>query len=161
MEDENEIARTKKGATKKYRYRYECSADGCTNNVVNGGVCRKHGAKTKPKLCSSEGCTNVVVQGGVCWRHGAKHGAKTKRCSSVGCTNIVVNGGVCIRHGAKVKKKQRRVDGCNNHFQNGGVCMKHGAKVKVKNAALMDAQIMLSKEEFAGAMAMVQEERMK
>jgi hypothetical protein len=27
------------------KYRYECSAGGCTNHVVNGGVCIRHGAK--------------------------------------------------------------------------------------------------------------------
>jgi hypothetical protein len=32
-------------------------------------VCVKHGAKIK--RCSSEGCTNQVIKGGVCRRHGA------------------------------------------------------------------------------------------
>jgi len=36
-------------------------------------VCKRHGAKVKVKLCSSEGCTNIVVKGGVCIRHGANH----------------------------------------------------------------------------------------
>jgi hypothetical protein len=31
----------------------------------------KHGAKIKRKLCGSDGCTNIVIKGGVCWRHGA------------------------------------------------------------------------------------------
>jgi len=31
----------------------------------------RHGAKRKNYLCSTEGCTNLVVKGGVCWRHGA------------------------------------------------------------------------------------------
>ena len=47
-----------------------CSADGCTNKVVRGGVCIKHGAKKK--RCSSKGCKNQVQVGGVCKRHGAK-----------------------------------------------------------------------------------------
>jgi hypothetical protein len=46
-----------------------CSYEGCTNQVVKGGVCKKHGAKVN--LCSSEGCTNHAKKGGVCWRHGA------------------------------------------------------------------------------------------
>jgi hypothetical protein len=65
------------------KYRYECSADGCTNQSQKGGVCMRHGAKVKVKLCSSEGCTNHVVNGGVC----KKHGAKVKLCSNEGCTN--------------------------------------------------------------------------
>ena len=77
------------------KYRYECSADGCTNHVVNGGVCIRHGAKIK--LCSSEGCTNVAQKGGVCIRHGAK----VKRCSTEGCANQAKRGGLCWRHGAK------------------------------------------------------------
>ena len=52
------------------KYRYECSADGCTNRVIKGGVCIQHGAKRR--LCSSEGCTNQVRKGGVCIKHGAK-----------------------------------------------------------------------------------------
>ena len=52
----------------------------------------------KVKLCSIESCTNIVVKGGVCWRHGAK--PKRKRCSSKGCTNGAQKGGVCKRHGA-------------------------------------------------------------
>eukprot|EP00985_Skeletonema_marinoi_P006926 scaffold3028_cov109-Skeletonema_marinoi.AAC.1 len=43
------------------------------NQAKNRGG-RRHGARApiKQKLCSSEGCTNIVVNGGVCVRHGAK-----------------------------------------------------------------------------------------
>ena len=82
---------------RKKMHRYECSADGCTNQAKKGGVCVRHGAKLK--RCSYEGCTNIAVQGGVCMRHGAK----LKRCSSDGCTNRAVQGGVCRKHGAKEK----------------------------------------------------------
>ena len=61
-----------KVATKKYRY--ECSADGCSNHVVKEGVCIRHGAKVK--LCSFEGCTKRIVKGGVCIGHGAKRTKK-------------------------------------------------------------------------------------
>jgi hypothetical protein len=57
----------------------------------------RHGAKIK--RCSSEGCTNIVVKGGVCVRHGAEQ--KKKQCSINGCTNQSKRRGVCIRHGAK------------------------------------------------------------
>ena len=36
---------------------YECSYDGCTNQVVSGGVCFKHGAKKS--ICSQEGCVPI------------------------------------------------------------------------------------------------------
>jgi hypothetical protein len=36
-----------------------CSHEGCTNHVVNGGVCTRHGAGRK--TCSHEGCTNYYV----------------------------------------------------------------------------------------------------
>ena len=49
----------------------------------------------KVKLCSIESCTNIVVKGGVCWRHGAK--PKRKLCSGEGCTNQSKRGGVCKR----------------------------------------------------------------
>ena len=57
----------KKAAVNKYRQ--ICSASGCTNVAVQGGVCFRHGAKVK--LCSREGCTNYAKKGGVCIRHGA------------------------------------------------------------------------------------------
>jgi len=65
------------------KHRYECFADGCTNKVIKGGVCVRHGAKDTAKVkqrkrCSSEGCKNIVVRGGVCKRHGAK----LKQCSN-------------------------------------------------------------------------------
>ncbi len=113
----------KKGVRKKYRY--ECSANECTNLAVQGGVCKKHGAKKKVQQCSSEGCTNIVVRGGVCIKHGAI--VTRKQCSSEGCSNLVVRGGVCIRHGAK--SKQCSSEGCSNKARRaGGVCSRHGAK---------------------------------
>eukprot|EP00985_Skeletonema_marinoi_P032162 scaffold39069_cov154-Skeletonema_marinoi.AAC.19 len=57
---------------------YYCSSEGCTNQVINSGVCNRHGAKVK--RCSREGCTNIAKKGGLCIRHGAK----VKRCSSEG-----------------------------------------------------------------------------
>jgi hypothetical protein len=107
---------TKAGQKRK---KYYCSADGCTNQAQNGGVCRRHGAKVK--RCSSEGCTNGAIKGGVCIRHGAK----VKRCSSEGCTDQAVKGGVCIRHGAKVKRCSS--EGCTNQAQKRGMCWRHGA----------------------------------
>jgi len=91
-ENEDEPVKKKSKSQRKI-----CSSEGCTNEVINGGVCKKHGAKKKQ--CNIEGCANGVIQGGVCWRHGAKD--KVKRCSSDGCTNYIVKGGVCWRHGAK------------------------------------------------------------
>ena len=85
----------KKAAVNKYRK--ICSANGCTNVVVQGGVCGRHGARVK--LCSREGCTNYAHKGGVCNRHGAK----VQLCSREECTNQAKKGGVCIRHGATMK----------------------------------------------------------
>ena len=50
-----------------------CSHEGCAN-LARGkkGVCVKHGAKNPNKKCSREGCTSQVVKGGVCRSHGAK-----------------------------------------------------------------------------------------
>ena len=109
---------TEKKVTQK-QYKKKCSADGCSNIVVKGGVCIRHGAKVK--RCSSEGCTNQAQKGGVCMRHGAK----VKLCSSEGCTNITKKGGVCMRHGAKVKRCIS--EGCTNIAKKGGVCWRHRA----------------------------------
>ena len=70
-----------------------CSYEECTNLVINGGVCIRHGAKRI--ICSNEGCTNVAKNGGVC----VKHGATVKRCTYEGCTNQAKRRGVCKRHG--------------------------------------------------------------
>jgi len=41
--------------------------DGCENQAVKGGVCKKHGAKA-PR-CSVDGCENQAQKGGVCVKH--------------------------------------------------------------------------------------------
>ena len=46
--------------TKKNKYTYICSHEGCTNIVQNRGVCKRHGAKKKRRTCSQEGCTNML-----------------------------------------------------------------------------------------------------
>jgi hypothetical protein len=82
-------------ASVKTNKRKRCSHEGCTNQVVRGGVCITHGAKVK--RCSFEGCTNQAKKGGVC----VTHGAKMKRCSFDGCTSNAKKGGVCYRHRSK------------------------------------------------------------
>ena len=101
-----------------------CSTEGCTSIVKQGGVCRRHGAKTK--RCCVQGCTNQVVKGGVC----IKHGAKRKLCSSEGCTNKAHREGVCMRHGAKVECSY---EGCTSYARKWGLCKRHGSKVNERN----------------------------
>ena len=91
-----------------------CSQEGCDNQVQQGGICYKHGARVaklkdgkkrgarKCKYCSQNGCVNQVKQGGVC----VQHGAIVKRCSHIGCNKQPKQGGVCIQHGAIVKRKR-------------------------------------------------------
>jgi len=111
-----------------------CSAEGCTNIVIQGGVCIRHGAKRKErKRCSREGCTNQAQIGEVCIRHGAKK--RRYECSAEECTNLVVRGGVCWRHGAKTKSPRCSSEGCRNQAQCGGVCIRHSAKVTRSSAA--------------------------
>eukprot|EP00984_Skeletonema_dohrnii_P023257 scaffold12343_cov77-Skeletonema_dohrnii-CCMP3373.AAC.5 len=48
-------------------------SEGCTNQVVKGGVCIKHtAAKIALKVCSSDGYKNCAQKEGVCRRLGAK-----------------------------------------------------------------------------------------
>ena len=106
-------------------------ADGCTNLVVQGGVCLTHGAKVR--LCShidpDSGaiCTKQAKKGGVC----ITHGAEVKRCTYAGgCNNHAIRDGVCITHGAGAKLKPRKkctTPGCPNNAKRGGVCITHGA----------------------------------
>ena len=111
-------------ASVKTNKRKRCSHEGCTNQVVMGGVCVTHGAKVK--RCNFDGCTNQAQKGGVC----VTHGAEKKRCSFEGCTNQAVRGSVCITHGAKMELKRCSHEGCANQARKGGVCTTHGAKVK-------------------------------
>ena len=60
---------------------HSCRHKGCTNYVVNKGVCIGHGAKVK--ICKVEGCTTQAVRGGICVRHGAQVRIS---CSHEGCT---------------------------------------------------------------------------
>ena len=85
--------------TKKKRNNYTWSNEGCTNQVVSGGVCRRHGVSWTKPTCIYEGCTNYARNGIVCIRHGAY--GKRYICSHEECTNYVVKGGVCWTHGAK------------------------------------------------------------
>jgi hypothetical protein len=58
--------------------------EGCTNQVVKGGVCWTHGAKVSTrKQCSYEGCTKYVRKGGLCWTHGAKVGSNANNNSTL------------------------------------------------------------------------------
>ena len=86
---------------KRKGYINTCSNEGCTNQVVSGGVCASHGAKVKRKTCSYEGCTKYARKGGVCTKHGAE--GKKYTCSHEGCTKLARKGGVCWNHGAKKK----------------------------------------------------------
>jgi hypothetical protein len=106
--------------------RKRCSYEGCTNQVVKGGVCVTHGAKVTRKHCSHKGCANQAVRGGVCITHGAK--MELKRCSVERCNNTSKKGGVCVTHGAE--KKRCSLEGCTNQARKGGVCITHGATVK-------------------------------
>eukprot|EP00984_Skeletonema_dohrnii_P039096 scaffold43085_cov216-Skeletonema_dohrnii-CCMP3373.AAC.1 len=104
----NEGKEPAKKVTRK-KYRYECYADGCTNNVVKGGVCWRHGAKDTAKVkhrkrCSSEGCTNQVRKGGLCKRHGAKR----KRWSNDRCTNSAEIRGVCMGQRDMIESEDAR-----------------------------------------------------
>mmetsp|Transcript_8884 Transcript_8884/g.16273 ORF Transcript_8884/g.16273 Transcript_8884/m.16273 type:complete len:82 (+) Transcript_8884:380-625(+) len=41
----------------------KCSHEGCTNQVVQGGICVRHGVTWTKRICSHEGSTNNVKKG--------------------------------------------------------------------------------------------------
>jgi hypothetical protein len=61
-----------RGARKRKKL---CIQEGCDNQVVQGGVCKQHGASVK--RCSQDGCDNQVVQGGFCKQWGECEAQKT------------------------------------------------------------------------------------
>jgi len=119
---------------------YECSADGCTNKVIKGGVCWRHGAKDTAKVKQRKRCSSADVPSKsktdeCAWGIGAR--VKRKLCSSSdGCTNQVRKGGVCVRHGAKRKRWSN--DGCTNSAEIRGACMGQRDMIESEDARNMD-----------------------
>jgi len=110
--------------------RRQCKHDGCTNIVVNRGVCIRHGAQRRERqTCGHGGCSNFVQKGGVCWRH---YGAR-RSCSHDGCSNLVLRGGVCRRHGAKDNAKICMIDGCTKYAIKEGCCVGHDTSFAVES----------------------------
>ena len=99
----------KKSAPKKKKASSKqiCKHEGCTNGVVNSGVCYRHGAKKR--LCKHQGCTNVVKTDGVCLKHGAR--SMRQICSVEGCTKFVQSKGVCWKHGGAKCKVANKSEG--------------------------------------------------
>ena len=64
--------------------------------VVNGGLSRRHGANIEHKQCAVR-MHKRSSKRGVC--------AEVKRCSTEGCPNQAKKGGLCVRHGAMQKRK--------------------------------------------------------
>ena len=73
----------------------------CTNRAEACGVCVLHGATVKK--CNHAGCNHQVVQNGLCVKHGAI--VPFKRCKQKGCTNQVRGGGLCNDYTLRVKEK--------------------------------------------------------
>jgi len=110
--------------------RRQCKHDGCTNIVVNKGVCIRHGAqRRKRQTCGHDGCSNFVQKGGVCWRH---YGAR-RPCGHNGCSNFVLRGGVCRKHGAKNNAKLCMIDGCTKYAVEEGCCVGHSTSFAVES----------------------------
>ena len=112
---DNEEHQTSNASTK--RTRRKCNIGGCTNRVVQGGLCISHGAKRK--LCGHAGCTKHVKKAGMC----SAHGPPRKLCEFDDCSKVAVQGGRCIAHGAR--KKLCCVNLCKKQAILAGMCKKH------------------------------------
>ena len=111
---------------KPKRVRRKCTAPGCDNRVVQGGVCVTHGAKRK--LCQAPGCSKAVKLAGFC----STHGPSRKKCDYVdpssgsACARVAVQGGRCLSHGARRRFcafPGKKV--CTKNAVAGGYCKKH------------------------------------
>ena len=95
----------------------QCSVKECTRQAINGGVCRRHGAKLK--LCDRDGCSKRAKLGGFCFDH-----SNVKRCTHYsGCCNEAKSFGLCARHGGLVGLCYHK--GCINQTY-WGLCQLHG-----------------------------------
>jgi len=86
--------------------------------------------KAKRRQCKHDGCTNIVVNKGVCIRHGVQR-RKRQTCGHNGGSNFVLRGGVCRKHGAKNKAKICMIDGCTKYALKEGCCVGHGTSFAV------------------------------
>lgn len=107
---------------RKLRPRRRCTVQGCSNRVVQGGLCISHGAKRKP--CGYLNCPKFVKNAGMC----SAHGPRRKRCLIEGCEKAAVQNGTCIAHGAK--KKLCVMEGCERQGVVKGKCKRHWAEEK-------------------------------
>ena len=107
----------------------QCSVKDCTNNCINNGVCKRHGAKVSRPICTVQNCNNIVQRQGLCRRHGAND--FIKKCMHEGCDKRVVNNGACQRHGGTSTKCS--VANCEKQAQHAGLCISHGGKLVCSN----------------------------
>jgi hypothetical protein len=110
------------GGTSK-RVRRKCTDTGCSNRVVQGGLCIAHGARRK--TCKHPGCSKNVKKAGLC----STHGPARRRCDLDGCGKVAVQGGRCIAHGAK--KRMCAVPECEKQAILSGMCKKHHDKASI------------------------------
>jgi len=115
---------------KKKRNRAICSAEGCNNQVVNDGVCIKHGAQTK--ICSYEGkiytyhiSYDIIVCDCVLHAYQIYIFLTFLPITFVnycfeGCNNKVQNNNVCSRHGAV--RKTCTFEGCTSKWTDLYLC---------------------------------------
>ena len=123
--------RTGEKGRKSRRVRRKCTIDGCTNRVVQGGVCVAHGARRK--ICHHPGCDKAVKLAGFC----SAHGPARRKCDAEGCTRVAVQGGKCLSHGARRRVcKYPGEGGCNKNAIIGGMCKKHHDLMKDANGLL-------------------------
>eukprot|EP00956_Cyclotella_meneghiniana_P037717 scaffold143306_cov68-Cyclotella_meneghiniana.AAC.1 len=82
-----------------------CAVEGCSNGIVQGGLCISHGAKRKK--CRFPGCEKNSKLAGLCSRHGPPR----PQCDVMGCKNVSAQGRKCKSHATTVKCY---VPGCDN-----------------------------------------------
>lgn len=126
--DSEESVSKKVARTTSKRVRKKCKVEGCTNRIVEGGVCIRHGAKRKK--CGYPGCNKHVKKAGMC----SAHGPARKKCDFDGCTKVAVKGGRCLSHGAS--KKLCSVENCKKQAILSGMCKKHHDEQEGDNNAL-------------------------
>ena len=100
-EVENNISVSSEQQKRPKNYSFTCNHEGCTNHVVEGGVCMGTKTKRNNNMWSHEGFTNnQVVRNGGSFTSALSQARKT--CSYEGFTNYAQRGGVCISrvHGA-------------------------------------------------------------
>lgn len=125
-------SKSNKGVKKASNIRKLCThPSGCTNIIINSGLCIKHGARKKiRKICSHVEMTAAADTNNNYDTAANNSAADIEGSGAVGvrCTKYAKKGGLCFKHHGKIHQSTRKIcvtEGCGSVAQRDGLCRRH------------------------------------